>query len=302
MVKGIAALVAACSIWGLSPLFYWMLSDVPAIEVLCYRTLWSLIFFAGLLAVRGRLGRVGHALRQPRTLLVLIAASVMISLNWFGFIWTVSKGNGLEASLGYYIFPLLSVVLGAVFFGERLVRAQAVAVALAAVAVIVLTWGLGVPPWIALSLALTFGAYGVLKKGLSVGPVTSVTAEVLIIAPLAIGWLVWRGTTWPGQGADWDTHALLMLSGPLTGLPLVLFSYATQHVRLSTVGIVQYLNPSLQFACAVLFFGNAITQWHAIAFPLIWAALVIYSYTAYRQDRARRRAVSSAATLSTTVT
>ncbi|SEQ18677.1 chloramphenicol-sensitive protein RarD [Loktanella sp. DSM 29012] len=302
MVKGIAALVLACTVWGLSPLFYWLLSDIPPLEVLSYRTLWSLVFFAGLLAVQGRLHRVGQSLRDPRTQMILIAASVMISVNWFGFIWSISRGNGLEASLGYYIFPLVSVVLGAVFFGERLGRAQLAAVVLAAVAVSVLTLGLGVPPWIALLLAGTFGVYGVLKKRLSLGAVTSVTAEVAIIAPLAIGWLALRGTTWPGQGADLGTHALLMLSGPLTGLPLILFSYATQHVRLSTVGIVQYLNPSLQFACAVLFFGNLITPWHGIAFPLIWGALVIYSVAAYRQDRARRRAASAAAVLSTTVT
>ena len=287
--SGILALIAACTVWGLSPLYYHLLAHVPPLEVLCYRTIWSLIFFAGLLAAQGRLGQVCAALAAPRTLAVIVAAAVMISLNWFGFIYSISIGNALEASLGYYMFPLVAVVLGWLVFRERLSRAQVAAVVLAALAVVVLTAGLGVAPWIALFLAGTFGAYGVLKKGLDLGGVVSVTAEVTVLAPFAVLWLILRGTEIGAHAVDWSDMALLMLSGLLTGLPLILFSFAARRVRLSTVGLVQYLNPTLQFACAVLFFGNVLTPWHAIAFPMIWGALALYSLSSIGAERAARR-------------
>ncbi|MFZ3581256.1 EamA family transporter RarD [Loktanella sp. DJP18] len=287
--KGILALTGACTIWGLSPLYYHLLSHVPPLEVLCYRTIWSLIFFAGLLAAQGRLGQVKAALRDRRTLAVIVAAAVMISLNWFGFIYSISVGNALEASLGYYMFPLVAVVLGWLVFRESLSVAQIAAVLLAALAVVVLTAGLGVAPWMALALAGTFGAYGVLKKGLDLGGVVSVTAEVAVLAPLALLWLILRGTEVGVHAVDWSDMALLTLSGIMTGLPLILFSYAARRVRLSTVGLVQYLNPTLQFGCAVLFFGNVLTPWHAAAFPMIWVALALYSWSSVRADMSARK-------------
>lgn len=293
--KGILALIGACTIWGLSPLYYHLLADVPPLEVLCYRTIWSLVFFAGLLALQGRLGQVGAALSHGRTLAVIVAAAVMISLNWFGFIYSISLGNALEASLGYYMFPLVAVVLGWFVFRESLSVAQIGAVLLAAAAVVLLTAGLGVAPWIALGLAGTFGAYGVLKKGLDLGGVVSVTAEVAVLAPLALLWLIFRGTEIGDHPVNWSDMALLTLSGILTGLPLILFSYATRRVRLSTVGLVQYLNPTLQFVGAVLFFGNQLTVWHSIAFPMIWTALALYSLSSVRADRAARRRARVAA-------
>ncbi|WP_296424240.1 EamA family transporter RarD [Yoonia sp.] len=296
--KGVLAMVLTCTVWGLSPLYYALLKHVPPLEVLSYRSLWSLGFFAVILTAQGRLHLVGHAIAQRQVWLIGLAA-VFISANWFGFIFAIQAGQGMAASLGYYIFPLVAVVMGRVLFGETLGRAQWVAVLLAGLAVLGLTVGLGVPPWIALALAGTFGAYGVIKKQLSLGPVVSVTAEVALMAPLAIFWLLWAGT----QGdATWQTHALLALSGPLTAMPLVLFSYAARRTRMSTVGLLQYINPTLQFACAVFAFGEPFTQWHAIAFPLIWIALVIYSIAAIRQERASRRAASSVVTSVAVVT
>ncbi len=286
---GILALVAACTIWGLSPLYYHLLAHLPPLEVLSFRTLWSLIFFAAVLAAQGRLGLVRDALADRRTRMVIAAAAVAISLNWFGFIYTISLGNGLEASLGYYMFPLIAVVLGRMVFKETLTQSQIAAVALATLAVVVLTLGLGVAPWIAIALGVTFGIYGVLKKGLDMGGVVSVTAEVAVLAPLALLWLIFRGTVIGAHTIDWSDMALLAVSGPLTGLPLILFSFATRRVRLSTVGLVQYLNPTLQFFCAVLFFGNLLTPWHAIAFPMIWTALALYSWSSIRTERAARR-------------
>lgn len=294
--KGVLAMVTACTVWGLSPLYYAQVAHVPPLEVLCYRSLWSLLFFALILGVQGRLAEVRAAMSSPRRLLIILAAACMISANWFGFIYAISTGQGLEASLGYYIFPLVAVVIGMAVFGEVLRRAQWVAVCLATVAVVTLTVGLGVAPWIALALAGTFGAYGMIKKSLDVGPVVSVTAEVLLLAPLAIAWLWFRGTG-AGGGNDLTTHVILALSGPLTASPLILFSFAAHRVRMATVGLVQFLNPTLQFTCAI-FMGGVLTMWHAIAFPMIWIALVIYSVSIWRQDAAKP--ASNAATSSTT--
>ena len=293
-VKGVAAILGACTIWGLSPLYYKLLAHVPPIEVLAHRTLWSCAFFAALLLVQGRLGLVRLTLARRRDALVVGFAALMISTNWFFFITSIQIGKAIEASLGYYTFPLASVVLGALVFGERLGRAQILAVALAAVAVTVLTAGLGVAPWIALILACSFGLYGVVKKALPVGPVVSVTAEVLILSPVALAVLAWVHGSGAGRfGADIGDSLLLMLSGPLTGLPLILFSAAARRLRLATVGLLQYLNPTLQFTVATLVFGEVFSRWHAIAFALIWTALAVYSIAAWRQDRALRRLVQT---------
>lgn len=290
-------MVLACVIWGLSPIYYAQLKHVPAIEVLAYRGIWSLVFFALILGLQRRVGRAFDASRNYFWTILL--ASVMIAANWFGFIFAIQTGQGLEASLGYYILPLMAVLLGGLIFGERLDGIQRTAVGLATCAVIILTWGLGVAPWIALFLAATFAVYGVVKKTLEVGPVVSVTAEVLIIAPLALGYLIYVGTY---RDHSMATHLLLALSGPLTALPLILFSYAAKRAQLSTIGLVQYLNPTLQFACAVFVLGELVTQWHILSFAIIWTALAIYTYSMWRQDKASRKEVSSAGTSGTTVT
>ena len=232
--KGILAMIGACTIWGLSPLYYKLLAHVPPLEVLAHRTLWSLVLFAGLLAVQGRLGRLRAALGSARSVGAIAFAAGMISTNWFLFIYSVQAGHVTETSLGYYMFPLVAVCLGVIAFGERLHPLQWAAVALAALAVAVLTLGLGAAPWIALTLAFTFGFYGLAKKRLSVGPVVSVTAEVAVLAPLAILWLGWLHGHGAGVfGADLATSALLVVSGGLTALPLILFSFAAQRVRRS---------------------------------------------------------------------
>lgn len=292
--KGVFAMILACTMWGISGVFYAQLNHVPPLEVLCYRSLWSLVFFALVLAVQGRLGEVRDALSNPRQVLTIIIASVMIAGNWFGFIFAISNGQGLEASLGYYIFPLVAVMIGKLVFAERLTLGQWFAVGLATTGVAVLTFGLGVAPWIAFWLAGTFGTYGMIKKQLPLGPVVSVTSEVLLLAPLAIAWIAIMGTgvEW---GNDLGTHALLAFSGPFTAIPLVLFSFAARRVRMSTVGLVQYLNPTLQFACAALILGEVVTKWHAMAFPIIWIGLVVYTVSLWRQDRASARASSKVA-------
>ncbi|NEY89192.1 EamA family transporter RarD [Tabrizicola oligotrophica] len=304
--KGVAAIVAACLIWGFATLYYKAMAHVPPLEVLSHRLLWTLIFFGALLGVQGRLGQVWRLILGPRGLRVALAGAV-IALNWGIFIWAIQAGHAVEASLGYYILPLVSVVMGVVLLGERLTRAQGLAVALAALAVLVLTYGMGVAPWIALVLAFSFAPYLVLKKEMTAPAMVSVTAEVLVIAPLAVIWLLgahvagWlefgrAGGLW---GRELYTTLMLPVTGLISGLPLILLSWGAQRVRLSTLGVVQYLNPTLQAFSAVVVMGEPFSRWHAAAFGLIWAALAVYSLAAILQDRAARRAACSAATSAT---
>lgn len=297
--KGVMALVGACVIWGLSGMYYKLLSHVPPLEVLAHRTLWSLVFFGVVLAVQGRMGQLFGLLRSGRVVARVAIAAVMISANWFTFIFSVQTGHAVQASLGYYMFPLVAVMFGFVLLGETLSRVQWGAVALAALAVVVLTLGLGVAPYRSLLLAVTFGLYGLLKKGSGAGPVVSVTGEVLLLAPLALTWLFgvhamgWTGVTGVNLGTfghDLSDSLLLAFSGPITAGPLILFSYASKRVSLASLGLVQYLNPTLQFLVATLVFVEPVSRWHAVAFPLIWVALAFYSWDSLRQDRASRRA------------
>lgn len=304
--KGLLAMVGASVIWGLSTLFYKALAHVPPFEVLAHRTIWSLVFFGIVLAVQGRLGELAAIFRKPRLLAVMILAAMMISLNWGIFIWAIQTGRTVEASLGYYIYPVMSVLLGAVLFKEMLGRVQIFAVGVIGFAVLLLTWGLGVAPWVSLVLMASFVTYGLIKKLVPMGPVASVTGEVLLLAPLALAWL-WGVHTqgWAGLdgrnvaafGTGWYDTIMLMLLGLLTAGPLILYSYATKRLGFATQGLVFYLNPTLQFAVAVLVFGEPVSRWHAIAFPMIWVALAVYTLNALRQERA----ASSSSTLPTTV-
>lgn len=296
--KGLFALICANLIWGLSPIYYKVLDHVPAPELLAHRTLWSLIFFGALIAVQGRLFELLAAYRGRVWRMALAAA--LISFNWGAFIWAIQVERALEASLGYYIFPLISVVLGIMLFGEGRAPGKLIAFGLAMAAVTVLSLGLGAPPWVALLLALSFAGYGVLKKTSGIGPTLSVTAEVLLIAPIALGWLaaVHLGLA-PGAavfGAGAKDSLLLAFSGPLTALPLVLFSYASRRLTLGTLGLVLYLNPTLQLLIAALLFQEPVTLWHMIAVPLIWLALAVYSVDMLRRESRARRSILSVST------
>lgn len=294
-LKGVLAVVAACLIWGLSGIYFKAIAMVPPLEVLSHRILWTVAFFALVLGLQHRLRGAPAALADRGNRRALTATALMIFANWFGFIFAIQHGHALEASLGYYVFPLVAVALGYFVLGERFSRLQGVAVAIAAAAVIVLTIGLGAPPWLALMLACTFGGYSLIKRGLGLPPAQSVFLETLLLAPAALVWLfglyagVWTDPSGrPGAwfGRDLWVSFLLVLSGPLmTGGPLMLFSYAARNIRLATLGLVQYLNPTLQFGVAVGLFGEPFTRWHAIAFPMIWTALTLYSFETWRRSR-----------------
>lgn len=282
--KGVLAMVVACIVWGLSPLYYKLLVSVPPIELLSHRTIWSLVLFALVLFIQGRLRGALGVLGNRNIMATLFIAALMIAFNWFVFIYSIQINRATESSLGYFIFPLVSVIFGVVLFREKLGRAQMLAVMLAAVAVLILTYGLGQAPWIALSVSVSFGIYGVIKKSLSIPAIVTVTLEVLLLSPIALMILYLHHASDSGGqfGQSVSVSLLLILSGPMTATPLILFSYATRRVALATVGILQYINPSLQFLCATVLFLEPLSLWHAIAFPLIWAALALYSWASFQ--------------------
>jgi len=286
--QGILAILAACVIWGLSPLYYNLLTMVPPLELLAQRTLWSFLFFALVLGLQGRFSALIHALGNRGHVITLFAAACAIAVNWYFFIYSVQINRVSEASLGYFIFPLVAVVFGLIVFKEKLSTLQWVAVALAVFAVLILTYGLGVAPWLALVLSLSFGTYSVLKKRLDLSPVISVTLEVMLLLPLTVPYLLIQN--WPIQDStdSWQIWFLLMGSGPLTATPLILFSYATRRISMSTVGIMQYINPSIQFLVALLIFAEPMTDWHFGAFSIIWVAVVIYSWSGFSARNAAK--------------
>lgn len=286
--QGILAILAACVIWGLSPLYYNLLTMVPPLELLAQRTLWSFLFFALVLGLQGRFSALIHALGNRGHVITLFAAACAIAVNWYFFIYSVQINRVSEASLGYFIFPLVAVVFGLIVFKEKLSALQWVAVALAVFAVLILTYGLGVAPWLALVLSLSFGTYSVLKKRLDLSPVISVTLEVMLLLPLTVPYLLIQN--WPIQDStdSWQIWFLLMGSGPLTATPLILFSYATRRISMSTAGIMQYINPSIQFLVALLIFAEPMTDWHFGAFSIIWVAVVIYSWSGFSARNAAK--------------
>lgn len=296
---GVLAIAAACTIWGLSPLFYKWLTHVPPFELLLHRSLWSLLLFTGLLAAQGRLSALRQAVAGRRAVFVTVFAAAMVSVNWFLFIWAVQVGQTTQTALGYYCFPLVAVLIGVLWLGERLTALQWVSVGLAMVAVIVLAVGQGTAPWVSLVLAVSFALYGLIKKGSASGPVVSVTAECWVLGLPSLAGLIWWHAQGQGSfGADLFTSAMLIFSGFLTAFPLILFSRGALQVRLATLGVVQYLNPTLQFLCATLVFAEPFGALHGATFGLIWLALALYSISAFRQDRTRRKAAVTASAVS----
>jgi len=298
--RGTLATLLATVTWGLSPLYYHFLGHVPAGEVLSHRVLWSFVSFFALVLLRHSLPGFRALLRPGGPWKTVIGASLMVGINWMLFIWAVQQGRVLETSLGYFTFPLISVAFGFFFFGERPRTMQWIAIGLAALAVLILTLRLGALPWLPLTLGISFAFYGVMKKRLDAGPIASVTAETLFMLPPAVIWLVgvelwgWGGT--PAQpaavfGHDLWISVLLLLSGIITAGPLILVSYGAQRLPLATIGVLMYINPSLQFLCAVALLGEVLTPAHIAAFGLIWAALAIYSVSEYRRPTAPPRPV-----------
>jgi chloramphenicol-sensitive protein RarD len=281
---GIVYSLGAYLAWGVLPIYWKALDGVDAVEVVAHRVLWSVVFLVGVLLVMRRLPELRGVLRSPRVVGVLAVTTVLISCNWGIFIWSIHAGRLLEASLGYYMNPLVNVALGFLVLRERLRPLQWVAVALAAIGVVQLTVSLGAAPWIALTLAFSFALYGLLRKVGRAAPLVGLTVETGICAPFALAWLGWgmhTGTASFGA-SGWGTDVLLVLAGVATSLPLVWFAAGARRLSLATLGLVQYLAPSLQFLLAVFAFGEPVTAPHAVAFGCIWVALVLYTVEARR--------------------
>jgi chloramphenicol-sensitive protein RarD len=277
--SGVAYGLGAYIAWGFIPLYFKAVAFVHPVEVLAHRILWSLVFLVLIQWGRGRLGKVAEILRDRRSLGILSVTTILIAVNWLVFIWSVFNGRLLEASLGYFINPLVSVLLGFVFLKERLRLWQWLAVGLATVGVIFLAVGTGTMPWIALVLACTFGLYGLLRKIARPGGVTGLAVETLLLAPLALAWLgysAYSGSLIFGVAGERAT-LILLAAGPVTALPLVWFTEGARRLRLATIGFMQYLAPSLQFLLAVLVFREPFGGVQAMSFVMIWAALLLYS-------------------------
>lgn len=281
---GVAAGLATFLAWGVLPLYYKWFGAVPAEEIVAHRIVWSLAVTGLLVVLTRRLGDVERVLRRRRQLWVFALSAAMILLQWVVYIWAVGAGRLVEASTGYYIYPLASVLLGAVVLGERLGVRQRLAVGLVGAGVALLVLRLGTLPWIALTLAFTLAIYGLLRKQAAADSLVGLFLETLLLAPLALAWLATR----PDGGAvmrdDAAMVVMLMLTGPATALPLLTFAFAARRMALSTLGLMQYLNPTCQMMVAVLIFGEAFTATHAASFAFIWLGLAIYSLDALRRQ------------------
>jgi chloramphenicol-sensitive protein RarD len=276
--RGLAAASVAFFIWGILPLYLRLIANVPVLQVMTQRLVWGCLFGVAWLALRGELPLMRHALANRSTRWWLCLTAVLVSLNWLIYIWGVSVHRTVETSLGYFINPLLNVFLGVVVLRERLNPIQWIAVGIAALGVVYLTWTAGHPPWIALALAVTFGTYGLIRKIVRVDALAGFSSETLLLLPLGVGYLIW--CEYQGIGAmghlGHATDLLLLLGGPITAVPLVLFAYGARRIPYSLVGVLQYIGPTMQFLIAVLIFKEPFTGPRVIGFLLIWTALIIY--------------------------
>ncbi|ATG41149.1 EamA family transporter RarD [Phaeobacter piscinae] len=284
--QGLAFAVSAYLMWGFLPLYMKALAHMPAAEVVAHRVIWSVPVAGVLLIILRRTRDLRAALTSPKVLMMGAVTAALISVNWGIYVWSIATGHALDAALGYYINPLFSVMLGAVLLGERLSPAQLVAIGLAALAVLVLALDAGRLPWAAIGLTLSWGFYAFFKKSLPVGPNQGFMLEVLILTPPALVYLAYLTVTGGAHfGGDFSDTALLLGCGVVTAVPLITYANGAKLLRLSTIGILQYIAPTMIFLAAVFVFGEEFGRARMIAFPMIWLALVIYSASLLRQMR-----------------
>jgi chloramphenicol-sensitive protein RarD len=278
MNKGILYGIGAYVLWGFFPIYWKALQAIPAHEILCHRTIWSFIFLLGVLLYRNRLRGFLGKLKSYRTLLTFLATSVLLFLNWYLFIWAVNSGHILDASLGYFINPLVNVLLGVVFLRERPRFWQWVAICIVSGAVGFLTLGYGVFPWISLVLAFSFGLYGYLRKTASLGSLEGLSLEMAILLIPCLAFLLHLERT--GAAAFWNAGVgvslLLVAAGVITSTPLLLFSAAARRITLTSLGFIQFISPTFQLILGVALYGEALPQLRAIGFALVWVSVGIY--------------------------
>ena len=290
MPSGPLAAALAYILWGLFPLYIKLVAHVPVLEIVLHRSLWALVFVLALLALRRQFAWLAPVLRQPRTLAIFGLSALLLGANWLLYVWAVNNGRVLDASLGYFINPLVNVLLGCVVLHERPRPLQWAAVALAAAGVLWLAVGAGHVPWVSLLLAASFGFFGLLRKTAPLGAIEGLALETLLLGPLAVAGLLWLGAG--GQGhflqGDGRTDVLLLAAGPATAIPLLLFAYGARRVTLATLGLLQYLGPSIQFVLGVFLYQEPFSASRGVGFALIWAALALYSAESLRLMRRKR--------------
>ena len=293
MNPGIVYATLAFVMWGLFPLYFHRIAAVPALEVILHRSAWSMLFVLGLLAALGRFDWLRRLRSQPRQISSFALSALLLSGNWLLYVYAVQSGQVVEASLGYFINPIVSVLLGVLVLHERLNRVQWTAVALAAAGVLWLTALGGRLPWIALLLAVSFGLYGLMRKTSSLGALEGLALETMLMAPLVVPLLSWW--TLRGSGAlahgDVALNSWLIIGGPMTALPLLLFAAGARRLPLATVGLIQYVSPTIQLALGVWVFHEPFDRAKLLGFAFIWAALALYSADGWRRSRVAVAAV-----------
>jgi chloramphenicol-sensitive protein RarD len=290
--KGAIFACLAFFMWGLAPIYFKMIQHVSAFEILMHRVIWSVVFLIVVVSVLSYWDKIKRILIQPKLILMLVVTSTLLGFNWGLFIWAINNNHMLDASLGYYINPLLNVLLGMVFLNERLRKLQGAAVALAFTGVLLQLISFGSFPVVAFSLATSFALYGLLRKKLQVDALPGILIEALILLPVALTywWLMVPTETSNLPGNDWLTNVLLVSAGIVTTLPLLCFTGAAKRLQYTTLGFFQYIGPSLMFILAVVFYGEVFDAERVITFACIWSALAIFSWDSYHQSRKRRKA------------
>jgi chloramphenicol-sensitive protein RarD len=298
-MSGLVYAALAYIAWGLFPIYFHALARVDAFEIVLHRSLWSFVFVWGLLVALRRLHWVPGVVRQPRLVAQFVLSALLLSANWLLYVWAVNHGHVVEASLGYFVTPLVNVLLGTWVLGERPRRLQWLAVGVAAAGVLWLTLMLGRPPWIALGLAASFGSYGLLRKTAPLGALEGLAVETAVIAPVALVGLALLSAPHGGlpglfAGLDGATIGWLLFAGPLTAIPLLLFAAGARRITLATLGTLQYVSPTIQFLLGVTFFGEPLQGTRVAGFVLIWLALAIYSADGFLWMRRQRTALAPA--------
>lgn len=294
--RGLWTAVAAFVLWGLMPLYWHLLKVVPSLHIVLHRVVWGAVLVAAWLFYKYGRGWICETLGQPRAAWMLALSGALIAFNWGLYIWAVNAGHVVESSLGYFVNPLLNVLIGVLLLRERLNRVQWTSVAIAAAGVLWLTFNYGSFPWIALALAGSFGLYGLIRRQLGVGPVRGLGVESLYMLPVALAVLAWTAGTPQGGGLfAWGVPVALMLvlAGALSALPLIGFAYAVRRIPFTLIGLIQYIAPTLQLLCGVLVLGEPFGRDRAIGFGFIWVALAVFAADGLL--RARRRAVAPVA-------
>lgn len=285
--SGFPAALGAYTIWGFLPLYIMLVSSVPPVEFVGWRVIWTLPLCLLIVAVRRQFGELARAFASPKSMLALFASATLIAVNWFVYTWAIMQNQVYAASLGYYLNPLLNVLLGTLFLGERLSRFQWLAVAIAAGAVAMLSAGAITTLWISLSLAMSFGLYGVVRKQVDVGSLPGLTIETIILIPVAAGIVLWYAASAQGSafGSNLELSALMVFSGVVTAIPLLLFAIAARRMPYSTLGFIQYLAPTIVFLLGLFVFGQQLRTVQLASFLLIWTAIAIFVADAWWRSR-----------------